>query len=150
MQAFQNILVPTDFSAHARHATLIAADLSRRYDARLTLIYVHEPITDALPHEQVMRSPGQLSQVLGELDERLADARREAEAAGATRVESQTLQGYTSEAITQLASEGGFDLLVMGTHGRKGVRHLLLGSIAERVVRTAPCSVLTVRLPPGA
>jgi nucleotide-binding universal stress UspA family protein len=60
------------------------------------------------------------------------------------------LQGWAAGEITQFAKEGGFDLIVMGTHGRSGLKHLLLGSVAERVVRTAPCPVLTVRKPENA
>jgi nucleotide-binding universal stress UspA family protein len=62
-------------------------------------------------------------------------------------VETRLLQGYAPTEICNFADENAFDLIVMGTHGRRGVKHLLLGSVAERVVRTASCPVLTVRAP---
>jgi universal stress protein A len=147
MTTIRKILVPTDFSAHANEAIALASDLSRRYDAPLTLAFVYEPVSYALPDGLVMYAGPQLSELSARFDERLGDARKKALEAGAVRVESRLLQGFIGNEITNLATEGGFDLIVMGTHGRRGFQRLLLGSIAERVVRTAPCPVLTVGLP---
>jgi glycine betaine transporter len=80
-----------------------------------------------------------------EFERLLRIAREQALQAGAANVETKLLQGFAAQEITKLARQGGFDLIVMGTHGRTGVSHLLIGSVAERVVRTAHCPVLTVR-----
>lgn len=147
MSTFHKILLPTDFSEGARAATRIAADLSRRFEAPLTLAYVFERSVYPLPDEYVLFTAEQLEYLFAEFNQRLASARRDAVEAGATRVTSQLLQGWAPAEITQFAKDGGYDLIVMGTHGRTGLRHLMLGSVAERVVRMAHCPVLTVRAP---
>lgn len=147
MKTFRKILVPTDFSEHAHEAMLVASDLSRRYEAPVTLIYVYEPVAYALPDGYVMYTSAQLNRMFAEFDHRLAQARREATEAGALNVDTRLLQGYAPTEICEHASLNEFDLIVMGTHGRRGIKHFLLGSVAERVVRTAPCPVLTVRAP---
>ncbi len=149
MKPFQKILGPTDFSAHALEATRVAADLSRRYAASLTLVYVYEPVNYAVPEGYILYTSSQLERMFAEFEQRLVEARRDAETAGASRVDTRLLQGLVASEITDFAFEGGFDLVVMGTHGRTGIKHLLMGSVAERVLRRAPCPVLTVRLPKG-
>jgi nucleotide-binding universal stress UspA family protein len=146
MSPFQKILVPTDFSRHSTEAVLTAADLSRRYEATVTLAYVFEPVTYALPEGHVMQAPPQLEQMQSVLAQRLVQAVADAKAAGALGVEGKLLTGPVAPELADFAKQGGFDLIVMGTHGRTGLRHLVLGSVAEKVVRTAPCAVLTVRV----
>jgi len=146
MVPFRKILVPTDFSKHSTEAVSAAADLSRRYEASVTLAYVFEPVTYALPEGHVMQSPPQLEEMRSAFEQRLVQATSEARAAGALDVQSKLLTGPVANEIADFAQQGQFDLIVMGTHGRTGLRHLVLGSVAERVVRTAPCAVLTVRV----
>jgi nucleotide-binding universal stress UspA family protein len=145
MKPFQKILVPTDFSAPAEEATRFAAALSRRLEAPLTLVYVYEPVTYALPDSYVLFTAPQLDRMFAEFEGALAAARERALAAGATTVDTKVLSGFAAGEITALARRGGFDLIVMGTHGRTGLSHVVIGSVAERVVRTADCPVLTVR-----
>lgn len=145
MNTFHKILVATDFSEGARAATRVAADLSRRFEAPLTLAYVFELSTYPMPDEYVLFTSKQLDHLFAEFNQRLASARQEALDAGATHVASRLLQGWAPGEITQFAKDAGFDLIVMGTRGRTGFQHLILGSVAERVVRTAHCPVLTVR-----
>jgi nucleotide-binding universal stress UspA family protein len=145
MIPFQKILVPTDFSRHSDEAVRTAADLSRRYEASVTLAYVFEPVTYALPEGHIMQSPPQLEEMHAVFEQRLLQAKTEAAAAGALNVEAKLLTGPVATEITDFAERGKFDLIVMGTHGRTGLRHLVLGSVAEKVVRSAPCAVLTVR-----
>jgi nucleotide-binding universal stress UspA family protein len=147
MKPFNKILVPVDFSVHAAKAIAAAADLSRRYEAPLTLVHVYEPIAYALPEGYVLYTPTQLADMLTEFGKRLAAAKRDAEAAGALQVGTEQLQGWPAIEIVDYATQKGFDLIVMGTHGRKGIKHALMGSVAERVVRTAPCPVLTLKAP---
>jgi nucleotide-binding universal stress UspA family protein len=147
MKPFKKILVPVDFSPHAQEAIRTAADLSSRYDASVTLVHVYESVAYTLPEGYLLYTPQQLADLLSEFDKLLTSARREAEAAGARRVDSKQLQGVAAFEITEFARANGIDLIVMGTHGRTGVRHVLLGSVAERVLRKAPCPVLTVKAP---
>jgi nucleotide-binding universal stress UspA family protein len=146
MIPFKKILVPTDFSRHSIEAISAAADLSRRYKASVTLAYVFEPVTYALPEGHVMQSPPQIEEMQSVFEERLVQAQAEAKAAGALDVAGKLLTGPIASEITDFAEREAFDLIVMGTHGRTGLRHLMLGSVAEKVVRTAPCAVLTVRV----
>jgi nucleotide-binding universal stress UspA family protein len=145
MSAFHEILVPTDFSEGSHAAALVAADLSRRFEAPLTLVYVFERSVYPLPDQYMLFSNEQLDHLFAEFNQRLASARQEASRAGALRVTSRLLQGWAPGEITRFAKDEGFDLIVMGTRGRTGIPHLMLGSVAERVVRMAHCPVLTVR-----
>jgi nucleotide-binding universal stress UspA family protein len=79
--------------------------------------------------------------------QRLEAARRDTEALGARRVTSRLEYGDPATGIVGIAADEGVDLIVMGTHGRTGVSRWLIGSVAEKVVRSAPCAVLTVKAP---
>lgn len=149
MKPFQKILVPTDFSPHADEAMRVAGDLCRRYDASLTLAYVYVPVAYSLPDGYTVYTPtqAQLGSMFEDLRRGLQTLKVEAESAGAKRVETRLVEGPVASEICDLAAREGFDLIVMGTHGRTGFSHVLLGSVAEKVVRTAACPVLTVRLP---
>jgi nucleotide-binding universal stress UspA family protein len=146
MKPFSKILVPVDFSPYSREATLYAVDLARRYSAPITLVHAYQPIIFALPESYALYSPDQLANILTELDKQLTIAKLDAEQTGAAKVDAHLLQGDPASQIVQYAVDGGYDLIVMGTHGRTGASHLLMGSIAEKVVRRAPCPVLTVRV----
>jgi nucleotide-binding universal stress UspA family protein len=146
MIPFQKILVPTDFSKHSAEAIRAAVDLSRRYEASITLAYVFEPVSYALPEGHVMQAPPQIEEMHSVFEQRLRQAVTDATAAGALNVDAKLLTGPVAVEITDYAERSGYDLIVMGTHGRTGLRHLVLGSVAEKVVRTAPCAVLTVRV----
>lgn len=145
---FQKILVPTDFSAHAQQAALVAADLAQRYDAALTLLHVQAAELFDVPEGYVLSMPAQLDQLMAVLAERLAGFQQTMRAQGVQRVETRLLRGPIAGEIVAQAKE--FDLIVMGTHGRTGLQHLLMGSVAERVVRLAHCAVLVVRAPEAA
>jgi nucleotide-binding universal stress UspA family protein len=147
MPPFRKILVPTDFSEGAEAAMRLASGLSSRFAVPLMLVYVFEPPDYPLPNGFVVFSAEQHQRVVAALEQRLAQAKRAALDSGAHDVTIRILHGYAAFEITQLAKEGEFDLIVMGTRGRSGLKHLLVGSVAERVVRTAPCPVLTVRKP---
>ena len=148
MKPFQNILVPVDFSANSDPAIEAAVDFSRRYDGLMTLVHVYDPIAYALPEGYVLFTPPQLDRLISTLEEQLEATKRTAVELGALRVDTRLLQGFPAEEITDYAARTGVDLIVMATHGRGAVKRLLLGSVAERVVRTAPCPVLTMKAPP--
>jgi universal stress protein A len=151
MNSFHKILVPLDFSEHSERAVQLAAELARRYRAPLTLFHVYEVVPYAVPEGHALITPlPQLTGLVEEFGRRLEEARTRAIEAGAGDVETLLREGFVAPQITDLAREEHFDLIVMGTHGRQGISHLLMGSVAEKVVRTAPCPVLTVRLPEAA
>jgi len=147
MKPFERILVPVDFSAYSAEAVHIAADLARRYDAALTLLHVYDPLAYALPDGFTPFPPVHSERLLEALEDQLASVKAHAIESGAPRVGTKLLHGTVAGQITEQAAHGEFDLVVMGTHGRTGVKHLVLGSIAENVVRTAACPVLTVKKP---
>lgn len=137
---FRHLLVPTDFSPCSDEAVRVGADLARRYGLPVTLLHVFEP-----PRHQVARGPREVNAMMGALEVRLGEVRHRVAAGGVTDVRTIVVQGAPLEQIVETARDGGFDLIVMGTHGAGGMRHLLLGSVAERVVHRAPCAVLVVR-----
>ena len=141
----RKILVPVDFSRQSAEALSVAADLSRRYEAALEIVHVLNRPTYALPEGFVVPTPEQSSSVVAKIESRLAESKKEALDAGAFKVEVRVLQGFPTTEILQVAKEEEPDLIVMGTHGRTGIEHLVIGSVAEDVVRLAPCPVLTTR-----
>ena len=140
MNRFETILHPTDFSPGAEAAFRYACDLARDYGARLVVMHALEP---SLP---VVGEGGLVPTDLPELRdaaEREFDLLRP-EVTG-VRVGKLIRYGAAAGTIVDAARELGADLIVLGTHGRTGLGRLLLGSVAEEVVRTAPCPVLTVK-----
>ncbi len=140
----QRILFATDFSEGAGGAQRLAVSWTKQWRARLDILHVLElPPAISLenpPHRMYVDAlRQQADRRLGELREHLVQDGIHPN----VRVEV----GLPSRAIEEIARELNADLLVLGTHGRTGLDHLLIGSTAERVVRTAPCPVLTVRTP---
>lgn len=121
----RQILFPTDFSPASEDAGRTATDFTRHFDATLHVLHVVPPVTDPTP------SPRAMTDVIARLGPNLP-------------VVSEIVSGPPARRIVAYAKRVGIDLIVMGTHGRTGVTHLLLGSVAEAVVRRAPCRVLTV------
>ncbi len=141
------ILVPVDFSAHSEFVLRYATALASRVDASLHLLHVVEdPIaTGAWGGETVIPNLTELRQeLLDDAERRLVSFREEAERAQVPVVTTARM-GLTSHTIVEYAKTLNIDLIVMGTHGRTGVAHLFMGSVAERVLRHASCPVLTVR-----
>lgn len=147
MNTFTKILVPVDFTPHSDEALRVASDLAQRYGATMTLVYVYEPIDYALPEGYVLYSPDQLALLTDTFEKRLAEARDEAQGLGARSVDTRLLQGPPAPEIVDFATQHGYDLIVLGTHGRTGLRHVVMGSVAERVLRTARCPVMAVKAP---
>lgn len=146
------ILVPTDFSPQSDATLDYAKALAERFGASLHLIHVLEdPYATSAYATEVYGylPPGLKESWQKEADSRLATILPPAER---TRFHgtSSVIFGRPATAIVEYAEQEGIDLIVMGTHGRSGVAHLLLGSVAERVVRTSQCPVLTVRSAPEA
>jgi nucleotide-binding universal stress UspA family protein len=136
---YDEILLPTDGSDAAEAAVEHAVRLARTYDARVHVLYVVEPLPaaeyDATSVLDALRREG--DRVTGETADRLE--RSELETVTAVRT------GAAHRVILDYAAESGIDLIVMGTHGRRGLGRVLLGSVAEKVVRLADQPVMTVR-----
>jgi nucleotide-binding universal stress UspA family protein len=145
MSIFHKILVPVDFSAYASHALRTGSELARRFGSSVTILHVHDPLPYAFPGDLQPISQEQQTQLRAQIDREMAAMRVRAGTAGASGVETLVVEGSPGEEIARCAERGGFDLIVIGTHGRRGLQRLVLGSVAERVVRLAPCPVLTVR-----
>ena len=143
MASWTKICCPIDFSETSRVALEEAAELASRYQAELTLLHVFEPPAPAA--DLVVMPPEAFEQTAKDLERKLELWRAEAERRGAKGVRALVVTGAAATETVRLVREGGHDLVVMGTHGRRGLRHLVLGSVAERVVREAPCAVLVVR-----
>jgi nucleotide-binding universal stress UspA family protein len=140
---FETILMPTDFSPPADHALEYAELLARQTGAALHLVYVV-----AFPTELTAWPETYWVELGGVRDRLRADAERELTARAASvsgvKVTTEVIDGSPARAIVETAQARNCQLIVMGTHGRGGFSHLVLGSVAERVVRTASCPVLTV------
>ena len=138
----RDILVPVDFSPGAQQALNYALPLARQFNARITLLHVVEP--------QLV--PRELSFMAMESNRRVAAARAKLEALARKSVPTPLLNktvvsaGQPFEEIARTANGLRMDVIVIATHGRSGVKRLLLGSTAESVVRHSPCPVLTVHM----
>jgi nucleotide-binding universal stress UspA family protein len=141
----REILCPVDFSDPSREALHFAADLAAHYRARLTLLNVYSMPGYALPEGIVVAGPEVVNRMIDDIETALSEWKREAGELGAQAVRTMTEMGTPQHAIVETARRIQADIIVIGTHGRTGFKHVLLGSVAEKVVRTAPCPVLTVR-----
>ena len=144
MMRLERILVPTDFSETAQHALDYARDLAQMFGAEVHLLHVvPDPVAQGWAGEATgLVIPDLLKTWEADSEKRLSEIRLEG-----VPVERVTAVGHDFMEILQYAGGNGIDLIVMGTHGRGAVKHMLLGSVAEKVVRKAPCPVLTVRHP---
>lgn len=142
MTQFKSILVATDFQPSSSEALRVALELAKTFGAQLTLLHVWElPI---YPYMELALNSDMIARIEKSAAERLA-----AEVERARKVVPETKSALTmavpwagiAEAINELKP----DLVVMGTHGRRGLSHALLGSVAEKIVRLSPAPVLTVR-----
>lgn len=140
----ENILVPIDFSDHSRAALELGEDLAEKFDAALHLVHVY-PLPVAVPSPYGPTVPPDFStQVESAVNKHLDDWRGKHVSAKRS-VTMYVLAGNASSTITEIAENVGVDLIVMGTRGLTGMKHVLLGSTAERIVRQAPCPVLTTK-----
>ena len=143
MKPIRKILVPSDFSEHSALALSYAVDLAKRYDAAITLLHVYPVVNYAAAEGFALYTPEQLTKLISQLTTQLRTMEDDARKAGVGQIASLMEQGDAYQEILQQATS--YDLVVMGTHGRTGLKHALMGSVAEKIVRTSPCPVLTVR-----
>ena len=148
MVVLKNILVATDFGEASDAALMYGRDLARTFGARLRVLHVAENVLIRFANEAS-------SAYLPELQVQVEENARKRIDVLVTDDDRKTLNAEpavitsigTADTIVQYAKDHAVDLIVMGTHGRRAFAHALMGSVAERVVRMAPCPVLTVRHP---
>lgn len=147
MMKVERILFPTDFSEGSFHALPYAVDLAKHYNAKLFIIHVIYDIAKATDSHIPHISADELYKEIS------AWAQKEMESCciegirGLQDVKKQVLRGVPYEEIIKFAGDEKIDMIVMGTYGRIGLERFIFGSTAERVVRRAPCPVMTVRVP---
>ena len=137
MPQFRKILCPVDFDPNSLLALRLATELAQERTATLHLLHV----VAMPPGPEVALPFGKMETTARTKLERLARQKVD----GKVRYQVEVMMGDPGVEILQAAKRQGADLIVMATHGRKGLRHLVLGSVAEHVVREAPCPVLTVK-----
>ncbi len=148
MRPIKRILVPVDFSPCSRVALQHGLELARQFDAALTVLHVYEP-----PHyvgDVMVQLPERTSVTVQEYvqrqsDQLLTELVTSIEGLDAVTFDRALVSGVPHTAIVEKARSLEAELVVMGTHGRSGLSHLLMGSVAEKVLRQAPCPVLVVR-----
>lgn len=145
MITIKKILVPTDFSEQGKTALMYAVAFADQFGAAVDLLHVMEPVPPG-----ALLSYISLSDLKKSMEE---DAEKNMEELSAEwtdyafPVKKIIVEGHPFVEIIKHAKESNADMVVMGTHGRGAIAHMLLGSVAEKVVRKAPCPVLTVRHP---
>ena len=140
---FFHVLAPTDFSDASRFALPVAAEIADVYGARLDLLHVLEavPLLGALAG--VRTAETLFPDLYPHADERLSEVVRQGSGA-LGRATHHVVEGRSAQAIVKYAATHGVDLIVMAKHGWHGVERVVMGSVTERVCRTAPCAVLSL------
>ena len=148
MIEMKSILHPTDFSESSKHAMSYAISFAEQYGAKLYCLHVIEEVTGAMYFDMLQTPP--LAQLMGEIEEQAKKALDEllpSDVKERLNVEYIIRRGAAFLETVRCAEELNVDLIVCGTHGRTGLKHAIFGSVAEKIVRKAPCPVLSVRHP---
>jgi nucleotide-binding universal stress UspA family protein len=142
----QHILVPVDFSGHAEQALEYAMGLARKLSARLTLLHVIHTMPLGVVDGGATLPPSYFQELEAEVQQEMETYRQRVQEAGLEGT-ILVMHGVPFQSIVDTARDQHVDLIVMGTQGRTGLAHVFLGSVAEKVVRLAPCPVLVTRGP---
>ena len=141
----QRILLPTDFSTYSACATRYACELAEKFDAELHLLHTLEAHVVPTPaFEMGLALPTYVNESRAAAEQSLAGVLDPRWSAGRKIIQA-VIEGSPKVEIIRYARDRDIDLIVLATHGRTGLSHILIGSVTESVVRTAPCPVLTVR-----
>ena len=136
----KNVLVPVDFSENSKKILEAATSLSGMCQAKLHVVFVVQSFDDYsgffVPHMPVAKFEEEMVEAAEKKMEKFLEGHRD--------VEAKILVGDVAEEIIRHAEESGMDMIVMGTHGYKGLEKVMFGSVAEKVVRSSPCPVLTI------
>jgi nucleotide-binding universal stress UspA family protein len=143
MLSIQTIMHPTDFSERSEYAFRLACSLARDHGARLIVLHVVPP-PQSVGYDEMPLTPPLSPDYKGQLEDKL---RQFQSVDPKLRIDWRLEEGFAADEILGTAQEAKADLIVMGTHGRTGLGRLLMGSVAEQVVRKAACPVLTVKAP---
>jgi len=147
MKPFNKILTAIDFSENSEYAFGYALTLAKQFDSQLTILHViNEPVDLRgfyVPHISFEQLEKEIEEGAEKMMAKFCSEKLE----GFTNFTTSIVAGIPYEEIIRSAQEAGASLIVIGTHGRTGLDHLIFGSTAERVVRGASCPVLTIRLP---
>jgi nucleotide-binding universal stress UspA family protein len=147
MKPFEKILTAIDFSENSEHAFEYALTLAKQFQAELTIMHViNEPVDLRgfyVPHISFEQLEKEIEEGAEKMMEKFCQTRMGA----FTNYQTAIVTGIPYEEIIRKAEDTGSSLIVLGTHGRTGLDHIIFGSTAERVVRSASCPVLTIRMP---
>ena len=145
---FRKILVPSDFSQASLHALHYAIDFAKRFNTQLHLLHVTEdlPVLSYVDYEGFDLS-GFAARLREDAEGEFERLLRETPDLGDLQTQTAIQSGVPYMAIINEAKEEDCDLIILATHGRSGLGHFLMGSVAEKVVRNSPCPVLTVKMP---
>ena len=136
----KKILVPVDFSENSQKILGSAGDIAGQFGASLSVVFVVQSFDDYsgffVPHMPVAQFEEEMVQG--------AEKKMESFLEGHEGIEAKVLVGDVAEEVVRHAEETGVDMIIMGTHGCKGLEKVMFGSVAEKVVKTAPCPVLTI------
>jgi nucleotide-binding universal stress UspA family protein len=146
MSNFKEILVPVDFSEHSAAALETAVELARVFDSKLHLLHCYQIQPGAISPYGVALPSSYFSEIRDAASQRIAEW-QEKYVPASVPVDASIVPEVPSEAIVESAKKIGADLIVMGTRGLSGFKHVMLGSVAERTVRRAPCPVMTLHGP---
>lgn len=141
MPEIRRVLCPVDFSPHSESAVQFAVELAQKLGADVHLLHVYQLPVYALPDGAMMAGPEFTTRVTTELQKALTSLAAKFQP---TKLDTHLVEGVPYREVVRMSDELDADLIVMGTHGRTGLRHLLLGSVAERVVRSSKVPVVTV------
>jgi nucleotide-binding universal stress UspA family protein len=144
MTEIKNILVPVDFSETSSKIVAYAGHMAEKFQSRLTVVYVVESLQKyegfAIPHISLTQFEEGLEKSAQDKMNDFVEEHIPPSLAYDTKV----VMGDVGATINRIAEKEKMDLIVMGTHGYRGIEHTLFGSVAEKVVKTAPCPVLTI------
>ncbi|MBU0675787.1 MAG: universal stress protein [Proteobacteria bacterium] len=144
MKTFKHIMVPIDFSENAPKILQSAVDVAEKFEAELTVIFVVQSFEDYsgffVPHLPIAQFEAEIFEGAEKKMALFLEENLKTDIKHSTTI----LKGDVAEEITSWAKDHNVDMIIMGTHGYKGLEKILFGSVAELVVKTSPCPVLTV------
>jgi nucleotide-binding universal stress UspA family protein len=149
MSDFTHILVPTDFSESAKQALAVAESMALKYGAKLTLLHTYDVPNPLDIYAGAPPIPVEYIQTLEEAAQRRLDAAVDEVRKQVPGARGVLQRGAAADRILEVAKTQAASIIVMGTHGRRGLKHALLGSVAEKIVRLSPIPVLTVHAAEG-